>query len=101
MFGASSLKSLSTRHPRRCEQTRPMKQDSRSHVELRDIAPGFWVWRLEHPPWKPGQGWEPAWGSTCVGSRGETLVLDPLAPAEGATEFWQSLDARPPTAVVI
>jgi glyoxylase-like metal-dependent hydrolase (beta-lactamase superfamily II) len=39
--------------------------------------------------------------STCVESRGEILVLDPLAPPEGATEFWNRLDARPPTAVVV
>jgi len=39
--------------------------------------------------------------STCVESRGEVLVLDPLAPSAGAAELWQRLDARPPTAVVV
>ncbi len=78
-----------------------MKQDSQSQVELRDVAPGLWIWRLEHPHWKPGQGWEPIVASTCVESRGDTLVLDPLAPPAGAAEFWQRLDASPPTAVVV
>lgn len=78
-----------------------MKQNSQSHVELRDVGPGLWIWRLEHPHWKPGQGWEPIVACTCVESRGETLVLDPLAPPTGAAEFWQRLDARPPTAVVV
>ena len=39
--------------------------------------------------------------STCVELRGETLLLDPLAPSEAAAEFWKRLDARPPTAVVV
>jgi glyoxylase-like metal-dependent hydrolase (beta-lactamase superfamily II) len=51
--------------------------------------------------WKPGQGWDPVVASTCVESRGETLVLDPLAPSADAVEVWKRLDARPPTAVVI
>ncbi len=78
-----------------------MKQNPQSQVELRDVAPGLWIWRLEHPHWKPGQGWEPIVASTFVESRGETLVLDPLAPPDGATEVWKRLDSRPPTAVVV
>ncbi len=78
-----------------------MKPAPQSQVELRDVAPGLWIWRLEHPHWKPGQGWEPIVASTCVESRGETLVLDPLAPPESAVEVWKRLDARPPTAVVV
>ena len=70
-------------------------------VELRDVAPGLWIWRLEHPRWRAGQGWEPLVTCTCVESRGETLVLDPLAPSADATDFWKRLDARPPTAVVV
>ena len=78
-----------------------MKPDPPLHVELRDVAPGLWIWRLEHPRWKPGQGWEPVVASTCVESGGERLVLDPLAPPAGAAELWERLDARPPTAVVV
>ena len=78
-----------------------MKQDPQSQVELRDVAPGLWIWRFEHPHWKPGQGWEPIVASTCVESGGEILLLDPLAPSESAAEVWKRLDARPPTAVVV
>ena len=46
------------------------------HVELRDVAPGLWLWRVEHPDWEPNQGWERVVASTCVESGGETLVLD-------------------------
>jgi glyoxylase-like metal-dependent hydrolase (beta-lactamase superfamily II) len=78
-----------------------MMQDPQVPVEIRDVAPGLWIWRVRHPHWKPGQGWEPVVASTCVESRGETLVLDPLAPPAGTNEVWQRLDARPPTAVVV
>ena len=78
-----------------------MKQDPPFQVEIKDVAAGLWIWRLEHPAWKPGQGWEPLVASTCVESRGETLLLDPLAPHADATEVWERLEAHPPTAVVI
>jgi glyoxylase-like metal-dependent hydrolase (beta-lactamase superfamily II) len=70
-------------------------------AELHDVAPGLWLWRLEHPDWSPGLDWEPFVTSTCVESRGEVALLDPLAPPEEATEVWERLDARPPTLVVV
>ena len=70
-------------------------------AEIRDVAPGLWVWRLHHPRWKAGQGWDPIVASTCVQSQGETLVLDPLAPPDGSDKVWQRLDASPPTAIVV
>jgi glyoxylase-like metal-dependent hydrolase (beta-lactamase superfamily II) len=70
-------------------------------VELRDVAPGLWLWRLEHPDWRPDSGWEPLVTSTCVESGGEVALLDPLAPPEDAVEIWERLDARPPSLVVV
>ena len=26
--------------------------------ETIDVAPGLWVWRVEHPDWDPDAGWE-------------------------------------------
>src|SRR5215471_18429034 len=78
-----------------------MSDKPQSHVEFRDVAPGLWIWRLKHPHWKPGQGWDPVVACTCVESSGQRLVLDPLAPSADAAEFWQRLDAHPPTAVVV
>lgn len=72
-----------------------------SRVEMREVADGLWIWRLEHPHWKAGQGWDPVVASTYVESRGERLVLDPLAPPEAMTELWQRLDASPPSAAVV
>jgi ankyrin repeat protein len=70
-------------------------------VELRDVAPGLWLWRMEHPGWKPGCDWEPVVTSTFVESGGERLLLDPLAPPPDAAEVWARLDARPPTALMV
>lgn len=70
-------------------------------TEVRDVAPGLWIWRVEHPAWRPGVEWEPTVTSTYVESRGETLVLDPLAPPADATEVWARLDERPPSSVVV
>jgi glyoxylase-like metal-dependent hydrolase (beta-lactamase superfamily II) len=69
--------------------------------ELRDVAPGLWIWRRPHPDWREGLDWEPLVTSTCVESRGEVALLDPLAPPDEATEVWERLDARPPTLVAV
>src|SRR5438067_11257151 len=70
-------------------------------MELRDVAPGLWIWRLEHPDWSPGNNWRPLVTSTCVESGGEVAVLDPLAPSDDAEEIWARLDAHPPTLAVV
>jgi hypothetical protein len=69
-------------------------------AEIHDVAPGLWFWRLQHPDWKPGLGWEGPVTSTVVESGGEILLLDALAPPDG-DEVWSRLDAKPPTAVVV
>lgn len=69
--------------------------------ELRDVAPGLWLWRVDYPDWHPGLVWERTVTSTCVESGGEVVLLDPLAPADDATDVWARLDARPPTVIVI
>jgi glyoxylase-like metal-dependent hydrolase (beta-lactamase superfamily II) len=71
------------------------------NVEIRDVAPGLWIWRVEHPDWRPGLSWQPHVTSTCVESGGEVALLDPLEPHDDATELWSRLDARPPTLVAI
>ena len=69
--------------------------------EIRDVSPGLWLWRVEHPDWRPGLEWEPMVTSTCVASGGEVALLDPLAPPDDATEVWERFDAVPPTLVVV
>jgi hypothetical protein len=70
-------------------------------VELRDVAPGLWLWRAPHPAWREGNDWEAEVASFVVESRGEVIAVDPLAPPPSARDVWDRLETRPPTAVVI
>jgi glyoxylase-like metal-dependent hydrolase (beta-lactamase superfamily II) len=70
-------------------------------VEVRDVAAGLWLWRQPHPDWRQGLEWEPEVSSFVVESRGETVLLDPLAPPPLAEEAWSRIDATKPTAAVI
>ena len=69
--------------------------------EIRDVAPGLWVWRVEHPAWNAGAAWEPLVAATLVEARGEVAVLDAIAPPPEAAEVWERLDATPPTLAVV
>ncbi|MFL5870216.1 MAG: hypothetical protein ACJ75R_03990 [Solirubrobacterales bacterium] len=70
-------------------------------TEIRDVAPGLWVWRVEHPDWEPGGDWEPTVNATCVESGGEVAVLDPIAPPDVDDEVWARLDSTPPTIAAV
>jgi hypothetical protein len=63
-----------------------------------DVAPGLWVWRLEHPDYAGDPEWDGTVSCTCVESGGEVALLDPL---EGGAEVDQRLAERPPTYVAI
>ncbi len=70
-------------------------------VEVRDVRPGLWLWRQRHWEWREGDDWEPEVSSFVVESRGEVVLLDPLAPPPTARHVWDRLDASRPTRVVI
>ena len=70
-------------------------------VELRDVAPGLWLWRQPHPDWREGDDWEPEVSSFAVESEGVPIAIDPLAPPREATAAWERLDALAPEVVVI
>ena len=70
-------------------------------VEMRDVAPGLWLWRQPHPAWRPGADWEPEVASFAVESGGVALLLDPLAPPPSAREAWARLDDLRPEVVVV
>jgi hypothetical protein len=44
-------------------------------VEIRDVAPGLWLWRQPHPDWSEGSDWRPEVASFAVWER-----IDALAP---------------------
>jgi hypothetical protein len=68
--------------------------------EVRDVAPGLWLWDVEYPDWRPGLDWGPAVSCTCVESGGEVVLLDAMAPPEDS-EVWARLERTPPTAAVV
>jgi glyoxylase-like metal-dependent hydrolase (beta-lactamase superfamily II) len=70
-------------------------------AEIRDVAEGLWLWRLDYPDWRPGLEWGPAVASTCVESGGEVVVIDALAPPDDTDDVWARLDARPPTVAAV
>lgn len=65
------------------------------------MTAGLWLWRQRHWEWREGVDWEPEVSSFVVESRGQTVLLDPLAPPPSAREVWTRLEARPPTAIVV
>ncbi len=71
------------------------------NVEVTDLGPGLWIWRLEHPAWKPQADWQEVVTCVCVDAGSERWLLDPLLPPDDATQVWQRLDERPPTAVAV
>jgi glyoxylase-like metal-dependent hydrolase (beta-lactamase superfamily II) len=70
-------------------------------TEIRDVAPGLWVWSRSHPHWTPESDFDGPVTSTCVAAGAEIIVLDPLAPEPDAATAWARLDAAPPTVAVI
>jgi glyoxylase-like metal-dependent hydrolase (beta-lactamase superfamily II) len=69
--------------------------------QIRDVAPGLWIWRVAHPDWRHEVDWDPAVTCTCIESGGEVILLDAMAPREGGDAVWERLDAVRPTAVVV
>ena len=71
-------------------------------IEIRDVAPGLWLWRQHHWEWREGDDWEPDVASFVVESGGETILLDPLAPPPIAGhEVYERLERRRPTMIVV
>jgi hypothetical protein len=70
-------------------------------VEVRDVAPGLWLWRQPHPAWEEGNDWEPLVTSVAVESRGVAAVLDALAPPPSERAVWERIDALAPRLAVV
>src|SRR5262249_50328765 len=71
------------------------------NVQVIDLAPGLWIWRLEHPGWNPHVDWQEVVTCVCVDAGRERWLLDPLLPPDDATQVWDRLTERPPTAVAV
>jgi hypothetical protein len=70
-------------------------------LELRDVADGLWLWRQPHPDWRADSGWEPAVSSFAVLSRGEPILIDPLAPPPSEQAVWARIARLRPRSVVV
>jgi hypothetical protein len=70
-------------------------------IEIRDVAPGLWLWRQPHPDWNEGLDWGPEVSSFVAESRGETILIDPLAPPPTEREAWDRIDAAKPTVAIV
>ena len=70
-------------------------------VQVSDLAPGLWIWRLEHPGWNDAVDWQEVVTCVCVDAGSERWLLDPLLPPEDAHHVWDRFSQRAPTAVAI
>jgi hypothetical protein len=70
-------------------------------IEVRDVAPGLWLWRQPHPDWKEGEDWPPGVASFAVESGGVGLLLDPLAPPPSAEVVWKRIEALRSTVLAV
>ena len=70
-------------------------------LEVRDLGPGLWIWRILHPGWTEDADWQPTVTCVCVDRGPERLLVDPLVPPPDAPAVWDRLEARPPTAVAV
>jgi len=81
--------------------SRVMTEQMLPNVAVIDLAPGLWIWRLEHPAWKPEADWQQVVTCVCVDAGSERWLLDPLLPPDDAIQVWDRLAERPPTAVAV
>ena len=70
-------------------------------VQVIDVAPGLWIWRLDHPAWRPDVDWQKVVTSVVVDAGTERWVVDPLLPPDDATQVWDRFAQRPPSAVAV
>src|ERR1043166_313321 len=70
-------------------------------MEVRDVAPGLWLWRVAHPDWSEGSDWGAEVASFAVESRGVRRRPDPLAPPPREREAWERIDAFAPQVAVV
>lgn len=95
MLRFSPLADPTVKHNRQ-SPTYPETEGSVERMEkVCEVADGLWIWTTSDQQ----AGAYPPLTSTLVASRGETLVLDPLAPRDA--NVWERLDEGPPTAIVI
>jgi hypothetical protein len=70
-------------------------------VQVVDVGPDLWIWRMAHPGWAPPDGGDRVVTSTVAVCGAEIVVFDPLEPPAEATDTWDRLNAQPPTTAIV
>jgi hypothetical protein len=78
-----------------------MSERTSPNVEVIDLAPGLWIWRLEHPRWKSDHDWQQVVTCVCVevGGERDTWSVDALVRRYGCRAFGPNVfdpDMGPP-----
>jgi glyoxylase-like metal-dependent hydrolase (beta-lactamase superfamily II) len=61
-------------------------------VDLREIAPGLWYWTAPHPDWRGATDWPERVGCVCCETGEAAVLIDPLLPKGGESDFWAFVD---------
>jgi glyoxylase-like metal-dependent hydrolase (beta-lactamase superfamily II) len=64
-------------------------------MTLVELAPGLHRWTAWHDEWRQHVG------SLCVETDEEVVVIDPILPAEGASEIWATIERGKPVHVLV
>jgi hypothetical protein len=75
-------------------------------MDVRQVAPGLWLWSAPHPDWRGARHWPEDVNCVYYEAADATVLIDPLIPTGQDTEFWQALDrdverAGQPVAVLL
>jgi glyoxylase-like metal-dependent hydrolase (beta-lactamase superfamily II) len=75
-------------------------------MDVRQVAPGLWLWSAPHPNWPGARHWPEDVNCVYYEAADATVLIDPLIPTGEDTEFWQALDrdverAGQPVAVLL
>src|SRR5262245_25945326 len=55
--------------------SRAMTERTPPNVEVVDLAPGLWIWRIEHPSWRPDADWQEVVTCISVDAGGERWLI--------------------------
>jgi glyoxylase-like metal-dependent hydrolase (beta-lactamase superfamily II) len=61
-------------------------------MDVRQVAPGLWLWSAPHPNWRGARHWPEDVNCVYYEAADATVLIDPLIPAGEEAEFWQALD---------
>jgi glyoxylase-like metal-dependent hydrolase (beta-lactamase superfamily II) len=62
-----------------------------THVDydrgVRELRPGLWHWKAQHPQWRPSEPWDQVVSSYAIDDGRRLLIFDPIAPPREIEEL--------------